>query len=161
MNTPASRPDMRLLLQALQSESASEDGMDNVLNPEQWDALAPYLLPLSLPTGHVLFRQGELDRTLYLVESGSLSVHFEDEKARLRLAMVSAGSIVGEGGFFSHRPRNATVQTSAPCVLWSLTAMRFTELANRQPAVALQVTMAAGAVLARRLSNRRRRIAAT
>jgi hypothetical protein len=39
--------------------------------------------------------------------------------------------------------------------------MRFTELSNRQPAVALNVAMAAGAVLAKRMGNRRRRVATT
>jgi CRP-like cAMP-binding protein len=69
--------------------------------------------------------------------------------------------VVGEGAFFSHRPRSATVQTSAPCKLWALHALRFTELANRQPAVALALTMAVGSVLAKRLGNRKRRVAAT
>ena len=114
-----------------------------------------------LHAGQVLFSQGATDRTLYLVESGSLSVHYQDEKERLRLAIVGAGSVVGEGAFFSHRARSATVQASTPCKLWSLTAIRFTELTNRQPAIALGLAMAAGAVLAKRLGNRRRRVAAT
>ena len=42
-----------------------------------------------------------------------------------------------------------------------LSALRFTELSNRQPAIALGVAMGAGAVLAKRLGNRRRRVAAT
>ena len=96
-----------------------------------------------------------------MVESGSLSVHYQDEKERLRLAIVGAGSVVGEGAFFSNRARSATVQASAPSKLWSLTAIRFTELTNRQPAIALGLAMAAGAVLAKRLGNRRRRVAAT
>ena len=57
------------------------------------------------------------------------------------------------------RMRNASC--SAPCKLWALHALRFTELANRQPAVALALTMAVGSVLAKRLGNRKRRVAAT
>ena len=131
------------------------------LTPAQWEALSAYLQPYALDAGQVLFAQGVSDRTLYLIESGNLSVHYEDEKARLRMAMVGAGSVVGEGAFFSHRPRSATVQAAAPCRLWALTALRFTELSNRQPAIALGLCMAAGAVLAKRLGNRRRRVAAT
>jgi hypothetical protein len=33
------------------------------------------------------------------VESGTLSVHYQDEKERLRLAVVGPGSVVGEGAF--------------------------------------------------------------
>ena len=158
--TPSSRPDLTGLIQAIHL-GAAEDGMNNLLSPEQWDLLAPYLRPVDLPAGQVLFAQGTLDRSLYLIESGSLSVHYEDEKQRLRLAIVGPGSVVGEGAFFSHRPRSATVQAGAASRLWALTALRFAELANRQPAVALQLAMAAGAVQAKRLSNRRRRVAST
>ncbi|NMM81647.1 Crp/Fnr family transcriptional regulator [Acidovorax sp. SRB_14] len=159
--TPAvASPDVQGLVQAIVQANA-EDSLGNPLTPQQWDTLSAYLLPHTLAAGQVLFTQGAIDRTLYLVESGSLSVHCEDEKARLRLAIVGAGSVVGEGAFFSHRPRNASVQAAAPSRLWGLTALRFSELANRQPAIALGVSMAAGAVLAKRLGNRRRRVAAT
>jgi len=160
LSPSTSKQDLQGLVQAI-SQAASDDSMNNLLSQEQWDLLSPYLLPLSMPAGQVLFAQGVNDRTLYLVENGSLSVHYEDDKSRLRLAIVGPGSVVGEGAFFSHRPRSATVQTAAPSKLWSLTALRFTELANRQPAIALQLAMAAGAVLAKRLGNRRRRVAAT
>jgi len=58
--------------------------------------------------------QGAKDRTLYLVESGNLTVHFEDSAGYIRQAMVGAGSAVGEGSFFSHLPRSATVQAATP-----------------------------------------------
>ncbi len=156
----ASRVNLQGLIDAI-AQTTAEDSMTNPLSPAQWDVLSSYLLPVVLPAGQVLFTQGAIDRTLYMVESGNLSVHYQDEKERLRLAIVGAGSVLGEGAFFSHRARSATVQASAPSKLWSLTAIRFTELTNRQPAIALGLAMAAGAVLAKRLGNRRRRVAAT
>ncbi|HQS19849.1 MULTISPECIES: cyclic nucleotide-binding domain-containing protein [unclassified Acidovorax] len=156
----ASKIDLTGLLSAI-AQADADDSMSNPLTPAQWDTVSAYLQPYAVPAGHVLFSQGATDRTLYLVESGSLSVHYQDEKERLRLAIVGPGSVVGEGAFFSMRPRSATVQASAPTKLWTLTALRFTELTNRQPAIALGLAMAAGAVLAKRLGNRRRRVAAT
>lgn len=155
-----SKAHMQGLLDAI-ANGNSDDGMMNPLPIAQWEVLSSYLLPVTLQAGQILFSQGASDRTLYLVESGNLSVHYQDEKERLRLAMVGAGSVVGEGAFFSHRTRSATVQASVPCKLWSLTAIRFAELSNRQPAIALGLVMAVGAVLAKRLGNRRRRVAAT
>ena len=105
--------------------------------------------------------QGATDRGVYWVESGSLSVHYEDDKGRLRMALVGAGGLLGEGAFFSHRPRSATVQAGSACRLWGLTPLRFTELSNRQPAIALALTLAMGGVLSKRMANRRRRVAAT
>ncbi len=138
-----------------------EESMINPLTNTQWDLLAPYLTPTVLAASQVLFQQGSQERTLFFVESGSLSVHFEDESQRIRLAIVGPGSIVGEGAFFSHRPRSATVQAVAECRLWSLASIRFTELSNRQPAVAVALAMAAGSVLAKRLGSRKRRVATT
>ena len=156
----APKVDLQGLIDAI-AQASADDSMTNPLTAAQWDTLSSYLLPVIMPAGQVLFSQGANDRTLFLVESGSLSVHYQDEKERLRLAIVGPGSVVGEGAFFSHRVRSATVQASAPSKLWSLPALRFTELSNRQPAIALGLVMATGAVLAKRLGNRRRRVAAT
>lgn len=160
LSPAATKADLQGLIDAI-AQASADDSMTNPLTPAQWDVVASYLLPCIIPMGHVLFTQGTTDRTLYFVESGSLSVHFQDEKERLRLAIVGPGSVLGEGAFFSHRARSATVQASGPSKLWSLTAIRFTELTNRQPAIALGLAMAAGSVLAKRLGNRRRRVAAT
>ena len=158
-STPVvSKVDLQGLIDAI-AQASADDSMTNPLTPAQWDILSSYLLPVVLPAGQILFSQGATDRTLYLVESGSLSVHYQDEKERLRLAIVGPGSVVGEGAFFSHRSRSATVQATTPSKLWSLPAIRFTELSNRQPAIALQLVMAVGAVIAKRMGNRRRRIA--
>ena len=138
-----------------------EESMINPLTNAQWEILSPYLSQTNLGASQVLFQQGSQERTLFFVESGSLSVHFEDEQQRIRLAIVGAGSIVGEGAFFSHRPRSATVQAVSACKLWSLASIRFTELCNRQPTVAVALAMAAGSVLAKRLGNRKRRVATT
>lgn len=154
------RLDLQGLINAI-AQASAEDSMANPFKPEQWEALSAYLQPCTLAAGQLLFKQGAADRTLYLVESGSLSVHYEDEKGRLRMAIVSPGSVVGEGAFFSMRPRSATVQAAAPSKLWALSALRFTELGNRQPGLALNIAMAAGAVLSKRLGNRRRRVAST
>ena len=152
--------DMQGLILAI-AHCHAEDQLANALTPAHWETLAPYLQPVALSQSQVLFSRGDVDRTLYFIESGNLSVHYEDSKGRVRLAIVVAGSVIGEAGFFSHQPRTATVQAGSACKLWGLTALRFSELSNRQPEIALGVAMASGAVMARRLSNRRRRIAAT
>ncbi len=152
--------DVRALARAMELNTGAE-GLNFALSAAQWELLAPYLQPFSVRAGEMVIQQGELDRTVFLLESGSLSVHYEDEKSRLRLAMVAAGSVVGERGFFSHAPRSASVQAAGPSVLWRLNAVRFGELSNRQPAIGLQLAMALASVLAARLRERPRRIAST
>ena len=137
------------------------DALRCQFNQPHWDILASYMQPFALNAGQVLMEQGALDRTLYFVESGTLSIHYEDEKGRVRMALVGAGSVIGEGAFFSHLPRNATVNASTACKLWCLTSMRFLELANRHSPIALELTLAMGAVMSKRLYNRSKRVAVT
>jgi CRP-like cAMP-binding protein len=131
------------------------------LTDAQWRQLAEYLQPVSLPQGQVLIERGVKDRIVYFVESGSLSVHFQDSRQRVRMAMVGAGSLLGEGAFFSHLPRSATVNAGSDCRVWSLTPLRFRELSTRHTEIALALTVAMAAVLARRMHNKPKRVAVT
>lgn len=163
MNAPtraAIKFDVKSLISVIK-QASSPDAFTPQFTPAQWELLAGYLQPLALNQGQRLIDQGALDRTLYLVESGALSVHYEDDKGRVRIAMVEAGSAVGEGAFFSRLPRNATVQAATASTLWCISAIRFTELSNRQPAVALEIAMALGSLVSRRLMSSLRRVAVT
>ena len=163
MNAPLRSPlkfDVHGLVQAM-AHNQTNDRLSFSLGTVQWEMLGSYMQPFALAQGQVLIEQGAADRTLYLLESGSLSVHYEDDKGRVRLAIVAPGSAVGEGAFFTHSPRNATVQAAAPCKVWCLTPIRFAELSNRHPTIALELAMALGSLLGRRLVNKPKRVAVT
>lgn len=161
MNAPLPHPihyDVQGLVQAIH-RNESIDSFRPALNTKQWEIFGTYLQPFAVRQGQVLIEQSASDRTVYLVETGALTVHYEDDKGRLRLASVEAGSAVGEGAFFTRNPRAATVQAASACKLWTLTPIRFTELTNRQPGLAVEVAMALGSLVSRRLSNRPKRVA--
>lgn len=163
MNAPLPNP-LHFDVQGLIHASAHNQSMDAFhpnLTSKQWELLGTYLQPFAVQQGQVLIQQDASDRTVYFVESGTLTVHYEDDKGRLRLAHVEAGSAVGEGAFFTRQPRNATVQATSACKIWTLTPIRFTELANRQPQLALEIAMALGSLVSRRLANRPKRVAVT
>jgi CRP-like cAMP-binding protein len=153
-------PSVKGLADAI-ARNASEDALGKALSPKQWDAIAPYLQPFSLPPSQVLIPQGTLDRTVYFLESGGLSVHFEDYKGRVHLAIVNAGAAVGEGGFFSNMPRNATVQSVGECRLWKMHYSKFLELSQNQPTVALALAMGLAATITRRMTDRRKKVSVT
>lgn len=154
------RFDLAGLAQAITSCQAT-DALQFKLAQPQLEALAGYLRPEELRASQVLMAQGTSDRTVYFIETGTLSVHYEDEKGRVRMAMVGPGTVVGEGAFFAHQPRSATVQASSVSKVWALTAQRFSELAHRHPAIALELVLAMGGVMAKRLYNRPKRVAVT
>jgi CRP/FNR family cyclic AMP-dependent transcriptional regulator len=156
----AVRFDILQLAQAMRMSSALDAVPMNLSDPH-WRQLAEYLQPVSLQQGQVLIEQGVKDRTVYFVESGSLTVHFQDTRERVRIAMVGAGSLLGEGAFFSHLPRSATVNAGSDCRLWCLTPLRFRELSTRHSDIALELTVSMAAVLARRMYNKPKRVAVT
>ena len=163
MNAPLRTPiqfDVQGLVQAI-AQNQGPDSLQPALTAKQWELLGTYLQPFAVKQGQVLIEQNAADRTVYLVESGQLTVHYEDDKGRLRLASVGAGSAVGEGAFFTRQPRTATVQAASAAKIWSLTPIRFTELSNRQPQLAVELAMALGSLVSRRLSNRPKRVAVT
>src|SRR5512133_655601 len=163
MNAPLRTPfrfDIQGLVQAI-ANNASNDSFAPTLNPVQWELLGTYMQPFALMQGQVLIEQNAQDRTVYLVEAGTLTVHYEDDKGRVRLAIVGPGSAVGEGAFFTRHPRTATVQAASACKIWCLTPIRFTELSNRNPALALEIAMALGSLVSRRLVNKPKRVAVT
>jgi CRP/FNR family transcriptional regulator, cyclic AMP receptor protein len=152
--------DVQGLVRAI-THNHSNDSFAPSLTPAQWDLLGTYMQPSAVMQGQVLIEQNAHDRTVYLIESGGLTVHYEDAKGRLRLALVGPGSAVGEGAFFTRLPRSATVQAASPSKVWCVTPIRFTELSNRQPALALEIAMALGSLVSRRLANKPKRVAVT
>ena len=163
MNAPLRTPikfEIHGLVQAM-AQNQNSDNMSCRLSTAQWDVLAAYMQPFALAQNQVLIEQGAKDRTVYFLESGQLSVHFEDTKGRVRLAIVPPGSAVGEGAFFTQAARNATVQAMAASKVWCLTPMRFAELSHRHPSISLELTLALGSLLGRRMANKPKRIAVT
>jgi CRP-like cAMP-binding protein len=68
---------------------------------------------------------------------------------------------VGEGSFFSHLPRNASVVAYSNCKLWTMSPEDFEALSKKHPTVALSLAMALGAIVATRMVDVSRRIAST
>jgi CRP-like cAMP-binding protein len=143
------------------AENTSNDAFALTLNVQQWETLAGYLQPIVTGVGDVLIEQGTHDRSVYLLESGAISVHRVSSKDQMKLAVLMPGSVVGEGSFFSREPHSANVVVTGAGRVWRLTAVRFLEMSNRQPNLALELSMGFGAVIAKRMAHRSKRVAVT
>lgn len=152
--------DISGLLAAIQSNEL-DDTLSRFMPQADWLQLAPYLDCEDLDRGHILTAKGALDRTLYFIESGRVRIHYGDKDGEYVVANLGPGNVVGEGTFFSELQRNATVQASTPCRVWSLTPEKFTQLRKVQPTVALSLAMALGATVSMRMLNVTQRIAVT
>lgn len=135
------------VIQTLNTEDAFRPRFD----AGQWRSFAQYLTPHALKSGESLVAQGERDRTVYFLGRGSLQVYVTGGPPGVaRLGLLRPGAICGEPGLFADVPRMASVEAMGPCTVFALSLPRFEEMAVRTPAVALEVTRAAGAVMVQR-----------
>ena len=139
------------LVQAIQTLNA-EDAFRARLTLEHWKILGPYLTRHEIRSGDLLIKQGDTDRSLYFLSQGTLQVFVTGGvPGSNKIAILRAGSIVGEPGLFIDGPRMANVEAMTPCVVWALRGPRLEELAMRLPAIALELLRAAGGVMAIRM----------
>ncbi len=156
-NTTSNKPDVSALCSAI---SHNTDGvLGKFLESYRWDVLAEYVRPVLLSRGHLLITQGAADRKLYFLESGDLQVDVKLPDGLVRIALLGPGSVVGEGSFFSHGRRSATVVVYSDAKVWEMTPTDFEHLSREHPGVALALSTALGAVLATRLLDLSKRIA--
>jgi CRP/FNR family transcriptional regulator, cyclic AMP receptor protein len=121
------------------------------LSLEQWRVFGAYLARREVRAGETLLKEGEVDQTMYLLESGALQVFLSQPKPGQRLSVLRPGSVVGEAGLFSEQPRMANVEASVASVVWALNGQRYSEMALRSPAMTLEIVRAAAALMGVRM----------
>lgn len=120
-------------------------------NAEQWRIFEAYLTRHEVRGGDLLVKQGEQDRTMYLLETGTLQVYVTPPRPGSKLAILRPGAVVGEAGLFSDQPRMANVEAMGACVVWALRGPRYEEMAVRNAALALELVRAAAALMGVRM----------
>lgn len=134
-----------------------KDSVAKPFSPQQWELLDGYLMPVNLVEGEILFQRHREERSLYLIESGRVTIHYENSKGTLRMGFVSPGSVLGEASFLGNVPRQAGARVAAAGQAWMLSRLKFMELHKRAPDVALDVVQMAATILAKRSRDPRRR----
>ena len=137
---------VRQLVDAIAALDA-KDALQCRLGHEGWKLLAPYLSVHFLQPGIVLIHEGGSDRTLYILAEGELKVQVRGHD----IALLQAGTVVGEGAFFSGEQRSATILANSNGVAWSLSWEKFEAMSQQYPKLALDLTKGLAAVLAVRM----------
>lgn len=91
---------------------------------------------VELPEKHVVIREGELGRDMYLIIEGTAQA----ERGRVLMNPMGAGAEFGSLGLLTDRPRAATVTTLSKVVLVKLSLAAWQALSKEEPAIALAVT---------------------
>ena len=85
------------------------------------ESVRSMLRPLQLPSGAVIFSDGELGRTMYLLVKGEVEVRGRSAGGRhVPLVRLGPGECFGEMALVELQPRSATVVATRKSVLYSL-----------------------------------------
>ena len=122
-----------------------------LLDEGTWDALSEVLVRRTAGSQECLIREGAGNRSLYFLEAGHVRVYRSEAGARLQVAVLGAGAVIGEATFFAPSLRGASVETLEAAPVWELTSEGYETLSRRSPAAALHLCRYLGAVLVGRM----------
>ena len=118
------------------------------------DTLFKYLETVEAPVGEHIANQGDVADSLYLIESGRVDILLRLENGRVRrLRSMTAGTIVGEVGFYLDRPRSATIIVTETAVVQQLTRAALHQMEKDDAPAAIAFHSLVSCVLSGRLTT--------
>jgi CRP-like cAMP-binding protein len=111
-----------------------------------------------LTRGDMVFREGELDTALYVIEQGRVSVHRRWEGEDYKLRELSPGDCFGEMALMDFKPRSASVVADTDCSLIQISAAQLGELYSQVPEQYTLIMMNLGREVCRRLKEADKRL---
>lgn len=119
---------------------------------EEWDKVVAQTQRRKFKTGETIVSEGDADRSLYIVASGTLEARVRRHKGvRTRVTTIAKGSVFGEQAFLDGKPRSANVVAVSDGELLVLTLDSLKTLVGWEPKLATQILFDLGRILSLRL----------
>lgn len=138
-----------------ENNSDNEPGFLYNFTPNNWEKFLVYTSQLIFHENEVAIRNGEEDKTLFIVVSGEFEVliHTSEKQKPHVLQTITAGSVFGELSFLDGKPRSATVRATKISEVIKLNRDELDEMAAKEPALARIFLLELGRILSLRLRN--------
>jgi CRP/FNR family transcriptional regulator, cyclic AMP receptor protein len=108
------------------------------LGPDQPDRIAEIATPVQWGVGETIFREGDRDSLLYVVEEGRAAIEVTiPGRGRAILLTVSPGEVCGWSSLFHQRPKTAAARTTEPTRALALDAPKLRVLCDADPRSAM------------------------
>jgi CRP/FNR family transcriptional regulator, cyclic AMP receptor protein len=91
------------------------------------------------PKGTVLFKEGDIGKEMYLINSGEVKLSRKTPHGDVVLATLSFGEFFGEMSVITNKPRTITAETVSDCRLNVISKDVLETLITRNPLVALSI----------------------
>jgi CRP/FNR family transcriptional regulator, cyclic AMP receptor protein len=125
-------------------ESDQQDRMIKIASSRTWNA------------GITVFREGDLDSSLYVVEQGRVAIDIAvPGRGRMTILTVGPGEVFGWSSLFFQQPKTASARTVEPTSALVLAADQLRELCDVAPQMGYLLTRRILAVVSERLKATR------
>lgn len=91
------------------------------------------------PSGHVLFREGDPGREMYVIQSGRITVSKKVREVEKVLGMLTQGDFVGEMAIISNKPRSATATVADDAKLLVIDSKTFEAMVRANAEIAVRM----------------------
>lgn len=106
----------------------------------QLEEIAALLVVQEIPSGHLLYRQGDAGDCMHFVITGRLEVRLRDDTGRAyAVTHLSAGDSVGELALLTGNPRAADVIAIRDSTVARLSKQDYEELVRRRPEAGINI----------------------
>jgi SulP family sulfate permease len=161
-----------LLLEQKNSLRRASDQAHFVFRSRTWDRIASHLSGpddltklqgyfelRDIPQGEYLMRQGEESAEMFFIESGRIQVLLKTEDRReVRLRSMTAGTLLGEVGFYVGERRTASAFVESSARVFALTRQKLAEMERDDGKLAQALNSAVIRLLSERLAATNRLI---
>lgn len=111
----------------LKSLNIFSDTPENVLAD-----LAPLMQDMELEEGAIVFSEGELGDSMYIINQGEIQIY----KSNTTLAILSEKEVFGELSLIDAENRSASAKAHTDCYLFKIDQEPFFELLDSRPEIA-------------------------
>jgi len=91
------------------------------------------------PKDHVLFREGETGKEMYVVQSGKVRISMKVRDVEKTLVVLGAGEFLGEMAILNNKPRSATATIDEPAKLLVIEPKTFEAMVRGNAEIAVRM----------------------
>ena len=88
---------------------------------------------IQIGEGETLFKEGDLDNSVYVLEQGRVAIYRTYQGRQYKLRELAEGDCLGEMALIDCKPRSATVIATEPCRALKISVAQMGELYNLNP----------------------------
>lgn len=106
------------------------------LYAEEYEHIRDICVPANFPAGQVIFQEGDGSPCMYVLLSGEIDLHTQDQGT---IYSLKPGEIFGEIGLISQKKRTATATTRTPTALLQINSDSLQLLLGRNPRISYAI----------------------